>query len=517
MTYATTSTNTISMYDGAITFNFDGNYPVGTYWNGDPFIVTPGTIGITSISPASTNVGGDGRWRNGAQTAWMVGAECAGGSSPGPGVGSVFSQGMDAKADINFTYDANKNMDPGRTGQPWSITGEETVFKCVSRASPGTAPRPVNDWMGYLTVVNTTPTQDSWRPAPFTASKSTQKAATYTFADIDWTRLPNLAPTANTPTDYDAIISKIRYCHFMSHLNYDHARHFMSSNQMNNYGANNARDIATAALWACTTQGTTEQRQNVIKYLIQIGFDVYERCKNGGVWYGNGGLYHGYKLPLVLAATFLQDQDMIDLCDGTTLNNGTFRNFGEDQQTFIIQPSDVSRDLAFLNIEYLAGDVGMPEWGEQHQSSPGRDGRQWFSPSRSAGEQGAGYRQISLRYQVGAAMATNIITGARAVWNWPAFHWYTDRLCNGTFYFDGGSDPYGNPPNGDNPVSAYATGNSGNEFSTFAVEMFNAYRATYGGELWTWANKTPSPGPPAPPASVGLLKSRLFGTVNIAT
>jgi hypothetical protein len=286
--------------------------------------------------------------------------------------------------------------------------------------------------MGYLTVVNTTPTQDSWRPAPFTAAKSTQKATQYTFADIEWGRLPALAPVAGTPTDYNAIIAKIRYCHFMSHLNYDNARHFMASNQMENYGADNAAAMATAALWACTTQGTLEQRQNVIKYLIQIGFDVYERCKNGGVWYGLGGLYHGYKLPLVIAATFLQDQDMIDLCDGTILNNAPFRNFAEDQQTWIISSGDVGRLLSNDNIEYVAGDVGMPEWGEQHQYQANRDGRQWFAPSRAPGQEGSAYRSICFRYQVGAAMACNMITGARAIWNWEPFFWYVDRLGNGT-------------------------------------------------------------------------------------
>jgi hypothetical protein len=513
MTYPTTSTNTVSMYGGAITFNFDGNYQVGHYWNGDPFIVTPGTIGITSISPASTNVGGDGRWRHGAQRAWQVGAECAGSSlGPGPGSGAVASQGMDASPNIDFPYVEALNLDPGRTGSTWTITGEETVFKSVGKASPGTNPRPVNDWMGYLSVVNTVPTQDSWRPAPFTAAKATQKAAQYTFADIEWGRLPALSPPAGTPTNYAAIIDKIRYCHFLSHLNYDHARHFMASNQMFNYGGSNAGDIANAALWACTTQGTTEQRQTIIKYLIQIGFDVYERCKNGGVWYGLGGLYHGYKLPLVLAATLLQDEDMMELCNGTIQNNGAFRNFAEDQQTFIVENGDVGRVLAFNNIPYVAGDVGMPEWGEQHQRQPNRDGRQWFSPSTFLGEiPGRGYREIVLRYQVAAAMACNIITGARAIWNWPPFFWYTDRLCNGDFYFDGVNDGYGTLP-GASPASTKTP--SSNHFTGFDVAMFNTYRSTYGGDLWTWANRTPG-GPETPPEPA-TLQGPLTGSVTVA-
>jgi hypothetical protein len=55
-------------------------------------------------------------------------------------------------------------------------------------------------------------------------------------------------------------------------------------------------------------------------------------------------------------------------------------------------------------------------------------------------------------------------------------------------------------------VTSGPTGGA-NTWNAFQVNMFNAYRSTYGGDLWTWAN--PNPGGGAPPGPSTLPRARL--------
>lgn len=483
---AAPSGSEISMYGGAITFTLDTSYTNGTYWNGDPWVLRPGagSVTITADTPAATNTS---RYSNGAMWNWNTGAEAV-----GNGAGN---QGWDSYdvAVAQTSYNDTRNIAPGRTGSSFVATTEGAYTKAVSRATSsitGQARPQVMSDVGILTIVDSAPPSNAFRPGAHT----TNKAHRWTTDDLDLSLFPSgLDAGGNGGGYWTPTYSRH---HIMGSLEYNANRIIMPTNHMFNYGAWNAQGLASAALRAMTTLVDANTRLEIIRSLVQIGIDVYDRYNEGGRWIPAGALYCGYKLPLVIAATLLDDANMKAVAGVNPTDNGGDA-FCEDRQIWIVSASDVGRSLIKpVHEQYITADIGMPEWGEQHTKQSNRDDRRESHRDGEDGSYGGTppvlYRSINSRWQIGAATVCNLITGARAVWNYEPFFQYADRIAHRNFYRDN-SGTTGN----DTLISTYGSANfadaqvsSSNLVDALHLHMARTYRGTAtdksGVAIWDW-------------------------------
>lgn len=516
--------SSVAFYGGDVSITFDGDYTTGTYWNGDWWVLRPasGSVGIASTAPEAAGDGsnpastGSDRVRHGATWNWNTGAEA---SLNDVGFGAA-EQGWDSHDPVvsSIPYVNSRNIDPGNTGSTFYATTEGAFMKTSSNTDAFIAEgssargRVIKD-VAILTVVDEEPPAYAFRPGAHTTDKSHR----WTIFDLDLTHVPSGLPAPASAPSYDAVIDKVERHHVMGYLDYNANRVFMPSNHMEYYGADNAQNIANAVLLAMTDAVTTQERLKLLRSIVQIGIDVFDRYQEGGRWICNGGLYQGYKLPLVVAATLLDDANMkavaqVNPDDAEDVNDA----FGDDRQTWEVSAADIGRetigtnnndrgawatatnyglndrvlqdgisyecvsahtsgtfatDLANANwvrISYDANDVGMPEWGEQHTRQNTRDARYVYGP----------YRGVNTRWQIGATIAANLIDGARANWNWEPLFNYADRLTFRSFFPEGGLNPYVD--------ESVAT----NQPDAFQVDMMKTFRDSAsdasGVAIWDW-------------------------------
>lgn len=467
--------SSIGVYSDAITFTLDTNYTVGTYWNGDPWVLRPGagSVTITATSPTAlgnnttpTFTGAD-RVRHGTVLNWNTGAEAAADFSIQNGVGAL-EQGWDSYDPVSvdwLPYETTRQVDPALTGSNIVVSAEGSVMKAISNpdGSVGNGRGSTLTDVGLLSVVDSAPPSNAFRPGAHTLTK----AHRWTLADVDYSLVPSgLTAPASAPT-YASAMTKVGRHHIMGALEYDKLRTSMPQNHMGSYGADNARHIADALLLSMTDAVTAQERETLINSIIQIGIDVYDRYNEGGRWHPAGGLYCGYKLPLVLAATLLDDAGLKAVAAVNPTASPVHDAFCEDRQIWYLTSADTGRTLDAGNEQYLAGDEGDPEWGEQHTEQSGRDDR----------DEWAAYRDINTRAQIGAALAGQMVTGVRTNWNWQAYFDYADRVMERDFFASGETLAFGGTVYGDNYSGS-------NPIPTFQKDMWSSFRASYGGAIW---------------------------------
>jgi hypothetical protein len=392
---------------GGIRFNFDAPMPTGRYVNGDWFVSSEAEpVSIVRMDPPFVI---DGREKNGAESRY-------GSGNFGPG-----GQGFDGSTTPNnnvtgYPYRSSLNVDPANTGQPlvFAKGAEGSVDKGKS-GTPDNYGRAALDYMARLTIVNRLPPERAFRPG----ADNPVKTSPWTEADMDLSILPNVAAVPSLP-EFDAVYDKVRRPHMHTSLKGQNRVRKPKFNE-ETYGREYAGTTADAALMLCTNIPTAKKRVLAIAF-VQLGIDIYERAKRGGVWEADGALNCGRKLPLLFAAIMLNDQGMKDYVDASNtsvwkksaLGYGTRRNapgplFMEDRQTNYINQFDIN------NSGYSQGDIGKPEWQKKY----------WFHPSSNTkgtdSNYSVSYRSNNSHYQWGTAIAAMLIYGGRNLWGWEPF------------------------------------------------------------------------------------------------
>lgn len=413
---------------GGIRFNFAKAMPTGRYVNGDWFVSSQAApVSIVRMDPPFVI---DGREKNGAESRYG-----SGGFGPG-------GQGFDGSTTPNgnvtgYPYQSALNVDPANTGKPlvFAKGAEGSVDKGKS-GTPDKSGRAALDYMARLTIVNKLPPEGAFRPG----ADNPVKTSPWTEADMDLSILPNVAAVPTLP-EFDAVYDKIRRPHMHTSLKGQNRVRKPKFNE-ETYGREYAGTTADAALMLCTNIPTAKKRLLAIAF-VQLGIDIYERAKRGGVWEADGALNCGRKLPLLFAAILLNDQGMKNYVDArntsvwkkTALNYGSRRNaagplFMEDRQTNYIDAFDVANSEGW----YQNNDIGKPEWQKKY----------WFHPTSNTkgadGKYTATYRSNNSHYQWGTAIAAMLIPGGRKLWGWEPFFEYCDHWEP---YFD--APPEGNP------------------------------------------------------------------------
>ena len=399
-----------------VTWSFSHDRPVGQFANGDWWVVGPVTI--TGITPGTTND------RSGTMVNPSIGIE----------------NGWDSRIKSGI-YSSSLNI---AKSLPATVAPGTSVMSSVSFVDNATLDNPQLESITILTVLGSAAPAGSFRP-PYQGS---DKSLKWNVSQMNFGVLRRLAPTASTP-----LLSKVesyfarpwiekedgwRGRYFHPRLNHP----FQDRGLVGSYGREMAHTAADGLL-SLQINYSDEQKRTLLIRMVQVGIDIYGAARLGARWGDGGGHNQGRKMPLLLAGMVLGDSDMLRYAD-----TAQKKIFQEDLQTFYVTSSDVALTHIGVNNsaveQYSLSDIGMPEWGFNHQDQPQYDNKLW----------GCLYRKVTGPCTMGHVL-TAILMGAKSKWNNPACFDYYDR-----FY----GIESGNVSTGTNSIQP------------FVSEMWKAYR-----------------------------------------
>lgn len=435
----------VSQY--GITWYFDKAYPIGKFANGDWWVRGPARI--TNITPAF------GGGRNG----WQV--------NPAPGNAG---QGFDDRV-WRWNYDSS--LVPSL---PYTANAGDSILKAVSgdgKCTPTDDPKthPCHlDTVAVLTVLGEIPENNGatvFRP-PFVSN--TQKKL-YSLSALRTDLLPSLAPVADAPS-----LEEVRKHFARPQIDYSSSfigRYLHPAKNMRQYGSSIAIETNEAALRLMLNDPLADKMPALIAY-VQAGIDFYHMLDAGVNWKPNGGHFVGRKLPVVFAATLLNDPAMkaaIAASAGDT--------FSEDGHTYLGK-----------NNVALFGKKGSESsyWRRINENKGSRDDRDPYGYVDGGGDEIGGAYQVcctSNAYK-GAALAAHLLPDGKQTWSHDAFFSYVDRWVTQGVWASPDPCKHQTPasftgqcvPGTGRYLSKHGTNaDSGGYSSGFVNNMWRAYRA----------------------------------------
>ncbi|NLC30458.1 MAG: hypothetical protein GX765_00195 [Candidatus Moranbacteria bacterium] len=290
----------VSQY--GITWNFDGDYPVGQYANGDYWVLGP--VRIISITPDF----------DGSHHGWMVNM-------------SGLSQGYDSRSS-GF----NASLVPSL---PYSAQPGDAIIKAVSTEPFDISPRPVLKTTAVLTVVGNIPPDNGrsvFRPSFFGTDRTM-----HLIDEINPALLPSITPPVGvTGPSLDWVKTRFK----MMQLDIDSCCSSENLRAVDNfcegaashacsYGGRVALDNGDGAL-RLMLNDSYEEKEEALIYYIQFGLDLYYQMKQGIKWYPNGGHGSGRKLPIIFAGILLENEEIKNAVKSVTKEAGDSSIFQED-------------------------------------------------------------------------------------------------------------------------------------------------------------------------------------------
>ncbi len=452
-TPGTQMASTVTQY--GVTWTFDKAYEVGQFANGDWWVLGP--VVVTAISPNFSS------GRNG----WEANP-----SSPN-------NQGLDSRLE---NYSATRVP-----ALPYTASPNTSILKGVSRSgtcgNDGANHYPCLTTAAVLTVLGSVPANNGatvFRPPFFGANKPL-----YTTTQLQTNILPSFAPTAGAPTltraarryqrvqlDYITVWTG-RYMHASENFAFTDNP---NNDDVSEYGSEIARDADIVALRLLLNDSLTAKMPAVINY-VQAGIDIYGMHAGGVTWVSDGGHMLGRKLPAVYAATLLNDTTMKN-----EIKNATYASYGDDGHAYTTTNSKtVAAMQAAGYAPVLWGKpCGNGEYETQQSIDSGpRDCRDPIGMIDGGEAPGESYQDCCTSQGMkGASLATRLLPGAKAVWNYQPYHDFADRWVG----FGAWASPDDWNSLGRSPSRNY-TGNHGSNRDggsygdTFIDSMWTAYRA----------------------------------------
>jgi hypothetical protein len=410
-----------------ITWTFSEDKTTGQFANGDWWVVGPVTI--TQITPADAN-GSDSTDMHGTMINPSVGIQ----------------NGWDSR--IKFASAPN-GYDPALNiakRLPYTVPANTSVCSVKSYETYATGDNPQMETMAVLTVLPSAPAAGSFRP-PF---MGTNKAVEWNESQLNYSALGSLPVVANTP----ALATVASYFerpwvekedgwlgrYFHPGLNHP----FQNRGTVGTYGREMAHTAADGLL-SLQLNYTNAQKRLLLVRMVQAGIDIYGTARIGGYWSDGGGHNPGRKMVLLLAGKVLNSQKILDYG-----NAAKHRIFQEDMQTFYVTAADVARVHIPVNNapvqDYVAADIGLPEWGFNHSDQPQYDNKLWT----------ALYREVVGPCTLGHILTARIM-GLQSAWNNSAAFDYWDRWYS---------------------LSGNKVSTSTNQVQPFVSAMWKAYRGT---------------------------------------
>lgn len=381
-----------------ITWQFDRPSVVGTFANGDPWVLGP--VRIVGITPACVEV--DGRVKHGA----MIDPDA-----------SVMLQGYDSclfADEKRERYDGSRNVALGvSTKKPLRLDVGQSLVSVISRDDPKLIP--TLQTAAVLTCVEAVPAPDAFRP-PYVKG---DKKVRFRTADLDYTFLRRERPVGDTPS-IEAVSNGFERV-WLDHFPEWPVRWAQPADNMPNYGRDIASQVGSGVLQLNLDLPNAKKKELYVR-LVQLGIDLHGALRGGCRWEGLGGHGSGRKVPILLAGRALGDEQMLGVgVEFAAKKRGPGPNtwFAEDTQTFYVtQTSPGVWNEG--NGGYGKEHEGLPEFGFSHFDNPQHDRAKWDEdPYR---------RCCSANGWIGNVLAVRMM-GLQKEWNHPAWFDYMDRYA----------------------------------------------------------------------------------------
>ena len=387
-----------------ITWTFDTTYPVGQFANGDWWVVGP--VVINSITPNFSS--GRNGWEANPRT--------------------PNNQGLDSRLE---NYSASRVP-----ALPYTAAANTSIVKGISRGgtcgNDGANHYPCLTTAAVLTVLGSVPPDNGstvFRPPFFGTNKPL-----YRTTQLQTASLPSLAPTSGAISltqaarryqrvqlDYITVWTG-RYMHPSENYAFTDNP---ANDDVSEYGSEIARDANVVALRLLLNDQLSAKMPAIINY-VQAGIDLYGMHSGGVTWVSDGGHMLGRKVTAVYAATLLNDPTMKN-----EISTAAYATYGDDGHAYTTtNPQTVAAMQAAGYAPVLWGkpcDSGEYETQQRIDSGP-RDCRDPIAMIDGGEAPGTSYQDCcTAQGMKGASLATRLLPGAKAVWNYQPMHDFADR------------------------------------------------------------------------------------------
>jgi hypothetical protein len=428
----TPKTNELRIERHGITWVMD-LVPHGTYANGDPWVVGP--VKIKQILPGSSTI------------TYPEGVRYINGSEINPSPANGLFQGFDSEM-----YSVNGSGGP--TGLRGLYSAEldwgrkllsssdglilEPRQSLVSTVSKTALARPNVKAAAVLTCVSGRPAATAFRPGYADGRKS----HAFTTADIDFDVLgaqggvvDGTSGGATPPTNLDT--ERWTEGLWLDHVPEWITRYLHPQQNQADYSQEVCEQFSAATMLANCSDYTHEQMTDTIINCIQKGIDMQSVLDSPGStrvetnidgityvespWVAGDGQSNGIYWRILFAGLMLDDWNMknVGLKNGSTGTGADFSTVfqGENGQCFTV--AETSNGVYnWGHGGYVAGDVGLAEWGPKHVTRPDKDGKALTSSA---------YRTCCTASSwYGQALSCLLMNGSDE-WNHAPFFDYMDR------------------------------------------------------------------------------------------
>ncbi len=380
-----------------ITWHFAAEVSVGTFVNGDPWVLGP--VRIVHIDPPSIEV--EGRVMHGS----MV--------DPDP---TSMLQGYDSCLfgdEKRERYRSERNVAFGISAdRPLVLAAPASLVSVQSRLDRTLMPQ--LETAAVLTVLAAPPPADAFRPPYGRGDKTVAHRA----AELDFTVLRQLAGLAGAPP-IDTVAAGFERL-WLDHFPEWPVRYAHPAANMPDYGREMAAAVGSGGLLLNGDLPDAKKRLLLVR-MVQLGIDSHGLLRGGGRWPGLGGHGSGRKFPILLAGLVLHDAKMLAIgaefvSQRRTADAGE-QFFAEDGQTFYVRET-APGVWNWGHGGYTKDHDGLPEWGFNHADQ--------LTTDRAAWDDNPYRRCCSANGWVGQALAARLL-GLQEAWGHPAFFDYMDR------------------------------------------------------------------------------------------
>lgn len=401
------------------TWTFSANKVVGFFESGIPYVVGPVTI--TSITPACEVVN--------------IIAPSIDISTPDDYVINGSMVNPIPHGDYGFSSMIVQYVEAGNAALdlPLSlVAGDSLVSSICYTTQPQTNQGHIRK-VGVLMVLAAAPSTPQLCPHPY----GSDERDVILVSDINWAKLPRRTALATTPS----LIQMQAYMTGLPKFEYHSAWWGYASLPAENlgttiassysapstYGADRQARMRDLALGIQTDVASIEDIKEICIEIIQEGIFIIGASMNGLKWEGNGSHRQGRWFAAVFAAAMLERQDWLDWIS----SDDSF--FQERGNLFIVGVGDVGR-VTDSGRTWVTEQIGMPEWGIQHNHTPATDDPDFPAGSvlQEVGEwpvpglSGPYYRGVNWGPQGGIAVALRGL-GMVVEANCPKFFQYEER------------------------------------------------------------------------------------------
>lgn len=299
-----------------VAWHFDTQIPVGTYANGDRFVVTENPVAVVGTTPLAVATSNPLDARNGSELNTTAQTELNG--FDGRILTGSFNQSL---------YDASRNIDPNKTGSSvaFAKNGHGMMIKAVSYSGDvsdaGNKQRtaPALQALECITFTPSHVPRGGFRPPLVRPDKTTRPNWTYD------TMLSNMGlftssvnvtdPVAHpehTPQARSARLAKLQALQYTLNTAFTHLDTMSPRSAVRGYGREWAITLGEAGVDLHSTISLPEKRIIAIA-LTQIGLDLWGAIDEGAIWLDNGGWYQGRLMPVLVAGLLLNEPEMVAL------------------------------------------------------------------------------------------------------------------------------------------------------------------------------------------------------------